>query len=267
MQIGALYIYPVKSLGPIAMPAVTVGQRGFKGDRRWLIVDDANRFVTRREIPALATVRMHYEGDSGYRLDSAAGTALLEAEIDSPTRTPVQIWRDMVDAVVIENDAGRLLSDMTGRTLRFAYMPDDAKRRIDPDFAQPQDIVSFADGYPILVTSEASLAALNAMLETPVPMMRFRPNIVLTGGMDAWAEGGWRSLEAGAVGLRLVKPCARCIVITQHPETGEREEGNAVPMALRKLGKFNREGALFGMNAIADTVGEIAVGDSVVSQA
>ncbi|MCB2015151.1 MAG: MOSC domain-containing protein [Sphingobium sp.] len=263
MKISALYIYPVKSLGPIAMSSVAVEQRGLKGDRRWLIVDDANRFVTRREIPALAAVRMHHEGEGGYRLTGAAGTALLESEMASDAVAPVQIWRDIVDAVIAENEASRLLSDIAGRTLRLAYMPDDTRRRVDPDFAQPQDIVSFADGYPILVTSEASLAALNAVLENPVEMMRFRPNIVLAGDMDAWSENDWPLVRAGDVRLRLVKPCSRCIVITQQPETGASEEGNAVPMALRKLGKFNKEGALFGMNAIAQDSVRIAVGDMV----
>jgi len=263
MQIDSLFIYPVKSLSGIALPQAQVMRRGVAGDRRWMIVDEGSRFVTRRELPALAAIRMQAEADGRYRLIGTSGEALLEPEISSSLKAEVQVWRDIVDAIVVENDASRLISDIAGRSLRLAYMPESTQRLIDPSFASPQDRVSFADGYPILVTTQASLAALNAALDRPVPMERFRPNVVLSGDVSAWAERGWQAVHTAPLSLRLAKPCSRCIVITQDHHSGERHEGNMLPSALRTLGQSNKEGALFGMNAIPDREGVICVGDAV----
>lgn len=264
MKISALAIYPVKSLGPVALDSALVEPRGLAGDRRWMIVDEANRFVTRRECPGLARIAMSIEAEGRYRLTHPDGEAMLEPVAASRSLTPVVVWRDSVDAVLVENEASQLISSVEGRTVRLAYMTEASIRPVDPGQARSGEIVSFADGYPILVTTEASLAALNAQLEMPVPMARFRPNIVLAGDMPTWAEAGWGALTMNEVRLRIAKPCARCIVITQQPETGERAEGNAVPSALRKLGQFNKEGVVFGMNAIPDVPGRIAIGDEAV---
>jgi len=261
MQIDSLFIYPVKSLGGIALPEAQVMRRGLAGDRRWMIVNDDNRFITRRELPVLATIRMQAEEDGRYRLIGSSGEALLEPEITSARQAAVQVWRDIVDAIIVENDASRLISDITDRPLRLAYMPESTQRRVDPNYSGEQDYVSFADGYPILVTTQASLAALNLALEQPVAMERFRPNIVLSGDMEPWAERGWHALHSGSLSLRLAKACARCIVVTQDHLSGERHDGNAVTSALRKLGQHTREGVLFGVNAIPDKAGALKVGD------
>lgn len=266
MKIGGLWIYPVKSLGAVPLPSARVEARGLAGDRRWMIVDGNGRFVTRRELPALARIAMSI-GDGGYRLTAPEGEAVLPAAISDGTPMSVTVWRDTVDALVVNSGASCLISEVAGRSLRLAYMPDATRRAVNPAYAARGEHVSFADGFPLLVTSEASLASLNAMLPAPVPMARFRPNIVLAGDeLEAWAEEQWHGIGVGALLLRFAKPCSRCIVITQNPATGEREEGNAVPLALRKLGKFSKEGALFGVNAIARGEGRIAVGDAVSAE-
>lgn len=262
MQISALAIYPVKSLGPVALDQAEVGPRGLAGDRRWMIVDADGRFVTRREVPALARIGIRLS-EGGYSLCAPEGEAHLPASITGGAPTPVTVWRDTVPALVVDNDASRLISQVAGRALRLAYMPEETHRTVNPAHARADEIVSFADACPILVTSEASLAALNATLETPVKMARFRANIVLAGVDRAWAERDWAGISIGSLPLRFTKPCSRCIVITQAPDTGERQEGNAVPMALRRLGQFGPEGALFGMNAVPEGMGRIAVGCGV----
>lgn len=237
--------------------------RGLSGDRRWMIVDRDGRFVTRRELPALARIAPSI-GEGGCRLTAPEGEAVLPAAISRGEQMAVTVWRDTIDALTVENDASRLISEVAGRPLRLAYMPETTRRAVNPVYARPDEHVSFADGFPLLVTNQASLTALNAALEAPVPMTRFRPNMVLAGDdMAAWAEERWPGIKVGGLRLRFAKPCSRCIVITQNPETGEREEGNAVPRALRRLGKFNGEGVLFGMNAVPEGMGRIAVGDSV----
>ncbi len=265
MHISALAIYPVKSLGPVMLPQAEVTPRGLAGDRRWMIVDAQGRFVTRRELPVLARIGMSLD-EGGFRLHAQEGNAFLPATSADGELAPVTVWRDTVPAYVIENDASRLISQIAGRALRLAYMPEATDRPVDPTYARAGETVSFADAFPILITTDESLAALNATLEAPVEMARFRPNIVLSGIEEAWAERGWSMVETGDVRLRLTKACIRCIVITQQPDTGERQEGNAVPTALRRLGQFGPKGALFGMNAVPETTpGRLSVGDRVVS--
>lgn len=266
MHISALCIYPVKSLGAVSLREARVQPRGLEGDRRWMIVDTAGRFITRREAPVLAGIAISLMPDGGYRLRSDKGEAHLPQSFTKGKLQPVTVWGDTIPAWMVENDASRLISAVAGRDLRLAYMPDDVHRAVSPAYARSGDQVSFADGFPVLVASEASLAALNATLALPVEMARFRANIMLAGDeLEPWAEAGWSGLDCGEVRLRLPKPCVRCIVITQQPETGERHEGNAVPMALRRLGQIRPEGVLFGMNAIAASpCGRIALGSHVV---
>lgn len=265
MKIGGLWIYPVKSLGGVPLSSVEVEARGFAGDRRWMIVDGEGRFVTRRECPALARIAMAMEPE-GFRLDAGAeGSAPLPAAVDAPATAEVKVWRDTVRAAVVENDASALISHVAGRTLRLAYMPDEVVRAVNPDYGADGDMVSFADGFPVLVTSEASLDALNAALERPVPMERFRPNLVVSreGGPGPWAEDEWARARMDDVALDLVKACSRCIVITQDHRTGEQTDGNAPLKALRRLGRVGKDGVLFGMNAVPREAGRIAVGDGV----
>ena len=263
MNISGLWIYPVKSLGGVPVTAADVEARGLAGDRRWMIVDGNGRFVTRREVPELARIGME-SGEGGHRVSAREGEAMLPVRTSQGLRMPVTVWSDTIDALVVENEASVLISEVAGRALRLAYLPDDTHRSVSAFYGRPAEEVSFADGFPILVASEASLAAVNAELATPVPMARFRPNIVLAGeGLKPWSEAKWAEILTGEVRMRFAKPCSRCIVITQHPDTGARAEGNAVPMALRRLGRFNAEGVLFGMNAVAETWGTIAVGDEV----
>jgi len=266
MRIASLTIYPVKSLGGIALDEAMVTPRGLAGDRRWMIVDNAGRFVTRRECPVLARIAMAMEPGGGFRLNAGGeGSALLPQAAGGPPMSEVKVWRDRVGAVLVDNEASALISHVAGRVLRLAYMPDAAVRAVDPAYGAEGDMVSFADGFPILVTSEASLDALNAVLEHPVPMERFRPNLVVAGdeGPEPWAEGEWRGLRAGGLALDMVKPCSRCIVITQDHRTGEQPDGNAPLKALRGLGRVGRDGVLFGMNAVPRTTGRIAVGDAI----
>lgn len=268
VHISAIAIYPVKSLGAVPLASAQVGPRGIVGDRRWMIVDEAGRFVTRRECPALAHIAI--------RLEEGAGTSgdfhLVGPQPDMRARLPfvpgdgplttVTVWRDTVSVRIFDNAASRLISRVAGRPLRLVYMPDSTERAVDPAYGQPGDRVSFADGYPLLLTSQASLRALNAKLEHPVPMDRFRPSLVVSGaGLEPWAEARWRRVKAGEVSLDLVKPSARCVVITQDHRTGAQPDGIAPLKALRALGRVDRSGVLFGENAIPRRTGRIATGD------
>ena len=270
MHISAITLFPVKSLGGVALPSAELEPRGLAGDRRWMIVDETGRFVTRRECPAFARIAMEVDADGMFRLDAGSdGSALLPRTVMGEASAEVRVWRDTVRAILVDNEASRLISHVAGRSLRLAYMPDEVLRSVNPGFSREGDAVSFADGFPVLMTSEASLDALNAVLEQPVPMERFRPNLVVSrdDGPEPWAEADWRSVRVGNIALDLVKPCSRCVVITQDHRTGERTDGNAPLKALRKLARVGREGVLFGQNAIPRQTGRIAVGDSISVEA
>ncbi|WP_408590241.1 MOSC domain-containing protein [Novosphingobium sp.] len=262
MKIAALYRYPVKSLGAQELAEVAVTPRGLAADRRWLVTNPQGRFVTRRELSGMALIGAEHE-DGVLILRDNQGAALRVAEpvADTAPQT-VTVWRDPVAALPAGHDADGWLSERLGRPLRLFHMPDASHRAVDPDYGAAGDEVSFADGFPLLITTTASLAALNARLDDPMEMARFRPNIVLDGVDEAFAEDGWRSLQIGGLRLRVVKPCTRCVVTTQHPLTGE-SLGNEPLRTLKAMGRVWERQPIFGQNAIPDGAGRIAVGDAV----
>ena len=252
-RIAGLFIYPVKGCGGIEVEATRLTARGFEHDRRWMIVDPSGRFRSQRELPQLATIRPRLE-DGELRL--ALGT---EAEVRLPVGDAgepfmVQVWRDQVLARTVDPDIDRTLSEFTGKPVRLVRFPDQTRRPCDPAYAPADSHTGFADAFPLLVTSEASLAELNQALlaagAATVSMNRFRPNIVLA-DVPAGAEDRHGFIELGAeLGLALVKPCDRCVVTTVDQQYG-RKTGNE-PLATLKRIRRNPAtgGAWFGQNAV-----------------
>ena len=264
IRLASIAIYPVKSCRGIALDRATVEARGIAGDRRWMIVDDAGVFVTQREEPRLALVRVALDRDR-LALEAPAMGA-LSVDADLATLEPaaeVRIWRTVVTARV-HGDASAWFSEYLGRAVRFVSMPESTRRPVNPAYAGPGDVVSFADGYPLLVTSRSSLEDLNARLEVPVGMERFRPNVVIEGA-EAWDEDRWAGLRIGGLTFRAPKPCARCVITTIDPESGI-----AAREPLRTLATFRKQadGVMFGVNLIPDladgATAELAIGDPVV---
>jgi uncharacterized protein YcbX len=258
-----IHIYPVKSLRGEPQRSASVHPCGLAGDRRWLITDHASAMLTQREIIAMA--RLHAR-------PSAAGAITLTAPHHPPLRlTPppatspsrqVTIWRDTVPALDAGDEPAAWLSTALGTQCRLAYLANPRARPINPAYARPGETVSFADGYPMLLTTTASLADLNTRLAVPIPMSRFRPNLVLT-GTPAWAEDTWRRIRIGAAIFRVAKPCDRCIITTIDPATATRP--NPVE-PIRTLGTFRRDlrgGVMFGQNLIPEHCAPIKVGDAV----
>lgn len=232
--------------------------RGLTGDRRWLMVDPDGRFLTQREHGVMATLSAH-PTPTGIRL-CANGAEPLDVAIPQGSGRPVTIWRDTVEAVDAGDEAAEWLSRRVEMPVRLVHMPDSTLRPVHPDFSQPGDHVSFADGFPLLLANEASLDDLNGRLKEPVPMDRFRPNVTVS-GFDALAEDGWKRVRIGNVTFRAPKLCGRCIVTTTDQETGERlgDEPLKTLSAYRLVG----QAAIFGVNLVPDAVGTIHVGDPV----
>ncbi len=256
-HVSALYVYPIKSCRGIRVDEWRVERRGFFADRRWMIVDAEGNFVTQREISLLSLVDTSVDSDS--LSVSAPGCSRLTLPLthSAPLRT-VRIWQDRVSACM-HPEGSAWFSELLGAPHELVYMTDTEHRPVNPTRARAGDIVSFADGYPFLLISEASLADLNARLQEPMTMERFRPNIVIT-GTEPFAEDTYTEVWLGAISFRGVKRCDRCVVTTIDPLTGERGRE-----PLRTLAKYRLEDqrVWFGMNLIHDGTGTLRVGDPV----
>ena len=256
--VSALYVYPIKSCRGLRVPEWAVGARGFVADRRWMIVDAAGQFVTQREHPRLALVDVALAGNE-LRLDAPrAGELALPLADESGEPREVRVWQDRALGLAHERGSA-WFSRYLGAAHELVYMPDRHRRQVNPARAEPGDLVGFADAYPFMAISEASLAALNARLEVPVQMERFRPNIVIAGAAP-FAEDGYTRVRIGEISFRGPKRCERCVVTTIDPRTAERG-----PEPLRTLAKFRLQDhkVWFGMNLIHDHPGVLRVGDRV----
>ncbi|CAN5232894.1 MOSC domain-containing protein [soil metagenome] len=260
--VTGLFRYPVKSLRGHALDRAEIGARGIDGDRRWMVVDTTGRFITRREKPEMALFDVRDDGDGLLFEHPAFGAHKASCPTGDAPSIDARVWGDTVSVRVGDVATADYLSNAFGKPVRLVFQGDEGVRPVDPDYAGAGDHVSLSDGFPILITTLGSLDALNDALAVPVPMTRFRPNIVL-GGVRAWGEDHWRRIRVGSVVLRLPKPCSRCIVTTQHPLTGERTEGNEPLATLRKLGRMAKGGVMFGQNAIPENAGAIVPGDTV----
>jgi uncharacterized protein YcbX len=261
MRLVDIRRYPVKGLRGRSLPEAEVERIGFAGDRRWMIVDEQGKFLTQRQHPKLAQVGV-FPSSTGVSLSHAA---LGVIDISFPDeRAPIimaVIWRDTVPARLAE-PAGAYLSEFLQKPVRLVYLHEPAARPVNPAFGRPEDRVSFADAFPMLLTSTASLDDLNRRLGAPVSMDRFRPSLVIEGA-PAWAEDTWRRVRIGGLEFRIVKPCGRCAVPTLDPMTGEALAGNE---PIGTLASFHRAAdgeVIFGQNAIPDEIGALRLGDAV----
>jgi len=263
LRVSALYLHPVKSLAGIAVDEAIVDERGFVDDRRWMVVDPKGRFRTQRRLPRMARILTAIDGD-GYRLTADGAEPLWIPREHDGERVPVIVWSDTVDAA-LHPEGSAWLTAALGVECRLVHMPADVVRPVDPKHADASDRVGFADGFPFLITTDASLSALNDALaaggEPPVSMRRFRPNIVV-GGATPFAEDGWSQLSIGEVSFRGPKLCTRCTMTTVDPATGERGGGGEPLKTLGAIHTVNNR-ITFGMNLVHDRTGTVRVGDPV----
>lgn len=265
MRLQSLHLYPLKSAAGLAVDALAIEPRGPRFDRRWLVVDAEGRFVTARAVPELVLVRAEPDGD-GLRL-SAPGRPPLAVVPPSPAapRIGVTVWKDQVEAPLADAAAHAWLSACLQRDVRLVWMDADVRRPVDPIYGRDGDEVSFADGYPLLLISQAAVDSLNARLAAadrpPVTMAHFRPNLVVAGA-DAHAEDGWRRLRIGEVVFDAVKPCTRCVFTTVDPALGRRRD-DGEPLETLKAYRRTPAGITFGMNLIARGSGAVRTGDAV----
>jgi uncharacterized protein YcbX len=248
VSVEELHIYPVKSARGIAKSSVRLTATGLEWDRNWMITDRAGGFLSQRTDPDLARIETHLSATS--LILRVPGVPPLELPLALQGEViGVQVWKDRCEALDQGPAAGEWASAVLHKSVRLVRVPGMPKRAANPEYAGPQHApVAFPDGFPILVCNRASLDDLNARMPEPIPMERFRPNIVLD-GLAPFAEDRIASVQIGAVTLQLVKPCTRCVITSTDQRTGERST-NPLPY-LREF-RFNRNllGVTFGENAV-----------------
>ena len=247
--LSALHLYPVKSCRGIAVTEATVASAGLEHDREWMIVTPAGRFVTQRECPRLALIAPHLSDDALTLAAPGAGRLVVPLESCGDVRQ-VTVWGEHCPAFDQGEPAARWLSERLGRPLRLVRFDPSHRRLSDSTWTGGVEAPNrFSDGYPLLAISRASLDDLNARLPVPLPMDRFRPNLVLA-GLPPYGEDALDDLVAGDVRLRRVKPCTRCAITTTNQATAEVEGDE--PLRTLKSYRWDKalRGVTFGQNLI-----------------
>jgi uncharacterized protein YcbX len=261
-RLSAINVYPIKSCAGHALSEAEVDLRGLRYDRELMVVDaESGLALTQREYPRMALVKPRRE-ETRLSLEAPGTTPLtLDLRQAGPTLT-VTIWKDRVASIDQGEEVARWFSRYLGLPCRLVSMATVTERPVNREYAVGEaDVVSYADGFPLLVISEESLADLNARLAAPLPMNRFRPNLVLYGSGIPFAEDYLRRFSLGPITFAAVKPCARCVMTT----VDQKAAAFAGQEPLRTLADFRKgnKGVLFGQNLIHDGPGTLTVGQQV----
>lgn len=265
LVLSEIFIYPIKSLGGISLSEAVVEQRGLQFDRRMMLVDENGMFITQRDYPEMALLKTEIKNDELLVYHSVnkhlIKIPIKEIDYSNKNRISVVIWDDECTAVIVSEEANKFFSDMLKINCKLVYMTNDEKRIVDPNkkYVTDEHIVSFADGYPFLIIGQSSLDDLNERLSEHLPINRFRPNFVFTGGKP-FEEDNWKDFLIGQIKFKAVKPCARCVITTTDQQTSERKDE-----PLKTLSTFRKFGnkVLFGMNLITYGTGKVKIGDSI----
>jgi uncharacterized protein len=258
--VSALTLYPIKSCGGISLEIARSSPRGFYGDREYMLIDPSGCFITQREQPRMALIMPVLKEDGLLAVQAPGMQEMIITATGTGKRHEVIIWKDTCIAIDQGDGAAEWFSTFLGTACRLVRMPEDYIRHVNPHYAiSEHDQVGFADGYPFLLITEASLEDLNARLEQPLPMNRFRPNIVVR-NTQPYAEDMWRTIRIGDMMLHIVKPCARCPIPTTDQVTARRGKE-----PLRTLATYRHatRGVMFGQNLIHENEGIMHLGDSV----
>jgi len=259
MHLSSLYRFPLKSAAGESLQRCASDSLGLLGDRRWMVVAaGTGRFLTQRILPRMALLQAHWQGDTALKLAAPGMPELLVRVPDDKTMRCVQVW----SANPVVPDAGETaaawLSDFLGQACRLVYLPEDDGIQVDLDYARLGERTAFSDGFPFLLIGQASLDDLARRVGRPLEMLRFRPNLVVSGA-EPYAEDGWKRIRIGQLTFRVVKPCSRCVIPTLDPATGERAPDREPLNTLLSYRK-GPGGVFFGQNLIAEGRGELEVG-------
>ena len=274
MNVTGIFIHPIKSCQRIELEEAEVTPKGFAWDRELMIVDRDRKFMTQRDYPRMAKIRVQLlEGMISLSVRDEPPEPLTFAPHFTGNPLKVNIWRDNTTAIDQGDEVANWLQNAlklsSEHSCRLVRQSPQHIRPVNPNYARrPEDRVSFADGYPFLLTNTASLAEVNRRIKanntvnfSEIPMIRFRPNIVIESELP-FVEDGWKLIKIGGIYFDVVKPCDRCIVTTTDQFTGKRDEFKE---PLKTLATFRRQagGVMFGQNLIPKNTGAIRKGDEI----
>jgi uncharacterized protein YcbX len=260
LQVSELFIYPIKSLGGISVQNAVVTSRGLQHDRRWMLVNEHGHFITQREFPQMALLKATVEaiGIVVYHHHST-GPILIPFNDDRKPLQQFAVWDDTCMGQYVSEEFDEWFSEALNMQCRLVYMPDDSEREVDQRYAKPGMITSFADAYPFLLIGQSSLDDLNKRMAQPLPMNRFRPNIVFTGG-DAYSEDLMNQITIAGLTFYGAKLCARCVLTTIDQQTAMKAKEPLKTLASYRM-KNNK--IMFGQNLVHENTGIISVGDEL----
>lgn len=259
LKISELYIYPIKSLRGIKIDRAVVTDRGFQHDRRWMLIDSHNRFVSQRE-HAVMVLLIPQINEEHLIVSAPDGTSVkIPLHYENKQLVTVSVWDDTCQAQLIDEAIDNWFSKQLNMDVRLVFMPDETFRQTDPRYTNEDQITSFSDGYPFMMIGQASLDDLNNRLEKSLPMERFRPNIVFTGG-EPYQEDLMDNITINGINFNGIKLCARCVMITIDQETAV-----AAKEPTKTLAKYRAKNKkiYFGQNLVHQGIGIITIGDEL----
>ena len=259
LTLSEIWIYPIKSLGGIRLSKSEVLPKGLRYDRRWMLIDDAGIFITQRAHSIMAFFKLSFSGE---QFTVNFKNKFIHLPADAPvSQVPITatVWDDTIEVYEVLGEYSQWFTQRLGINCRLVHFPEENQRLVDEKYRLENDSVSLADGYPFLIIGQSSLDDLNTRLENPVPMNRFRPNFVFTGGKP-FDEDHWRNFTIGKNRFVGVKPCGRCAVPTVNQETAER---GAEPLATLATYRRVNNKVYFGQNLLAIDCYEIYEGDEI----
>ena len=261
LTVSGLFIYPVKSLAGIAVDSAMVTSRGLQHDRRLMLADHNNCFLTQRAYPQMALLQPAWAPGGLYihHKKNTVDPVFIPQQPVAGIRAQVTVWDDVCEGIFYPNSINEWFSNVLGIRCSLVYMPDSSERLVDKRYAQKGEITSFSDGYPILIISQSSLDDLNIRLANPIPMNRFRPNIVFSGG-EPFLEDKLSEFRINNIVFKGVKPCARCTIptIDQDDISTSKE-----PLKTLATYRFKDNKILFGQNLLHEGDGTIRIGDTL----
>lgn len=259
LRLTEIWIYPIKSMGGIRVPSAKVAEKGLMYDRRWMLIDSENNFITQREHHSMAFFKINISAE-GFEINFKSDFSFLPFQPPlEPTHIQAKIWDDEVIVQEVNITLSNWFSKKIGIDCKLVQFPEANSRLIDARYRIKNENVSLADGYPMLIIGQSSMDDLNARMTSPLPMHRFRPNLVFTGGKP-YEEDTWRNFSVGKNRMIGVKPCARCVLTTVDQQTAQ---AGKEPLATLATYRRKENKIYFGQNVIAVDYDEIFEGDFI----
>lgn len=261
LSVSQLFIYPVKSLGGISVSSAIITASGFKYDRKWMLVDKDLRCLTQRELPAMALLQVELTrgGLKVFHKEKPNCSILIPFSSENSETFIVKIFDETCDATSVSRVIDEWFSKMLSINCKLVYFPDTSARVVDKQYAINNETTNFTDGYPFLMLGQASLDDLNMRLAEKLPVNRFRPNIVFTGGQP-YEEDSMAHFIINKIHFNGVKLCARCVITTVDQDKGVNSKE-----PLRTLATYRQKNnkIYFGQNLLAGEKGIISIGDAI----